>query len=87
MTRRARVHAYALLARRPWVFKSFRASIGNDVTDPLNQNLHLTAQSFSEIDTNGDLAAFADWAAESNDVDYLAPDNFAVSGVRSLEVS
>jgi capsule polysaccharide export protein KpsC/LpsZ len=76
-THLAKVHAYALLIRRQWPFASFRATIGKDVTDPLNQNLHPTARSFADIDRNGDLAAFADWIEDGKDVDYLAPDPLA----------
>jgi hypothetical protein len=70
----AKVHAYALLVRRQWPFTSFRATMGTTVTDPLNQNFHLTSRSFAEIARNGDLAAFADWVESGVDVDYLAPD-------------
>jgi hypothetical protein len=74
---RAKVHAYALLVRRQWTFKSFRASFGSDVTDRLNQNLHPAASTFAEIARNGDLAAFADWVERGEEVDYLAPDPLA----------
>jgi len=76
-TRRAKVHAYALMVQRPWTFSSFRAEIGSDVTNPLNQNLYLSASSFEEIACNGDLTSFADWATDGNAVDYLAPDPLA----------
>ena len=76
-THLARVHAYALLIRRQWPFTSFRATIGTAVTDPLNQNLHPTSRSFAEVAQNGDLAAFADWIENGEDVDYLAPDPLA----------
>jgi hypothetical protein len=74
---RAKVHAYALLVRRQWTFKSFRASFGPVVTDPLNQNLHPTATTFADIARIGDLAAFADWVEHDEEVDYLAPDPLA----------
>ncbi len=76
-THLARVHAYALLVRRQWPFTSFRTTIGADVTDPLNQNLHLAAKSLAEIAGNGDLTAFADWIEHGNDVDNLVPDPLA----------
>jgi hypothetical protein len=78
-THLAKVHAYALLVRRQWPFTSFRATIGSDVTDPLNQNLHLTAQSGAEIAKSKDLAAFVDWIENDKDADYLAPDPLAPS--------
>jgi hypothetical protein len=75
--RRAKVHAYALMARRPWVFKSFRATVGGDITDPLCQNLYVAAKSAEEIARNGDLAAFGHWIAGHSSADYLAPDPLA----------
>jgi hypothetical protein len=76
-THLARVHAYALMVRRPWVFKSFRATVGADVTDPLCQNLHLVARSFEEIERSGDLPAFGDWIEAHGGDDYLAADPLA----------
>jgi hypothetical protein len=78
-THRAKVHAYALMARRPWVFKSFRATVGKDVTDPLCQNLHPAASGFAEIARNGDLAAFGDWIESNGGVDYLSSDPLAAA--------
>jgi hypothetical protein len=69
--RRAKVHAYALLVRRPWVFHSFRSEIGGEVTDPLYQNLVPEVASDAEIACNGDLDAFADWAEDFGSVDFL----------------
>jgi hypothetical protein len=85
-THLARVHAYALLVRRQWPFTSFRATMGSDVTDLLNQNLHLTAKSVSEIAHNGDLAAFADWVEHGKYVDNLAPDPLAPNAVARISV-
>jgi hypothetical protein len=76
-THLAKIHAYALLARRPWQYRSFRSIIGRDITDPMCQNMELTAPSFEMIDRNGDLAAFADWAIGDVEVDFLAPDPLA----------
>ena len=80
----ARVHAYALLALRPWPLTSFRVAIGRDVVDPLNQNLHPTVRSFADIARNGDLAAFADWAEDNTSVDYLTPDPLAQKAPRRV---
>ena len=71
-TRRAKVHAYALFACRPWLYASFRSEFASDPTDPLFQNLYPTVRSQLEIKRNGDLDAFADWATGSDNVDYLA---------------
>lgn len=76
-THRAKVHAYALMVRRPWVFKSFRATVGAEVTDPLCQNLHLVARRFEEIEHNRDLEAFGDWIGAHGSDDYLAADPLA----------
>ncbi len=88
-THRARVHAYALMVRRPWIFNSFRAAIGRNPTDPLNQNLHLVAPGFDRIADNADLAAFADWIEAGEHVDFLSADPFAhvrsVSNLDSVE--
>jgi hypothetical protein len=82
---RAKVHAYALMARRPWVFSSFRATVGSDVTDPLCQNLHVAAKSFAAIADNGDLAAFGDWITNHGGVDYLSVDSLATAKARSAQ--
>jgi len=70
--RRAKVHAYALFVRRPWLYTSFRSEFAPDPTDPLFQNLYPTVRSHLDIRRNGDLDAFADWAVGSHNVDYLA---------------
>jgi hypothetical protein len=74
----ARVHAHALLARRPWVYKSFKTEIGPDVRDPLFQNLVPVAASDVDIRRNADLDEFARWAEQFDEIDYLAPQNSAV---------
>ena len=71
--RRAKVHAHALFIRRPWILRSFELEFGTDVTDPFYQNLHPTVGSDAEIARNGDLDAFADWAADFTSIDYLTP--------------
>jgi hypothetical protein len=84
---RAKVHAYALMVRRPWVFKSFRATVGADVTDPLCQNLHIVANGFADIASNGDLATFGDWIEHHGGVDYLAADPLARAKAPPLEMN
>ncbi|WP_027555984.1 hypothetical protein [Bradyrhizobium sp. Cp5.3] len=69
----ARVHAHALFVRRPWVYKSFRTEIGPNVRDPLFQNLVPLVGADDDIQKNGDLDAFADWAEAYEQIDYLAP--------------
>lgn len=81
IVRRARVHAHALLLRRPWSIRSFQTWIDDDVTDPLNQNLRPRSGCLSEGEWGGDLERFADWLAHSDAIDYLEPalDDIAVS--------
>jgi hypothetical protein len=81
---RAKVHAYALLVRRPWILKSFRATVGSDVTDPLCQNLHVTVRSLTEIEQNGDLPIFGDWIERPAGVDYLAADPLGEAAAVSI---
>ncbi|MFT4276118.1 MAG: hypothetical protein QM576_07140 [Rhodopseudomonas sp.] len=69
---RARVHAHALFALRPWIYRSFRTEIGTDVSDPLFQNLVPTVADDRQIGHNGDLDDFAAWAANPEAIDYLA---------------
>jgi hypothetical protein len=71
----ARVHAHALLVRRPWVYQSFKTEIGPDVCDPLFQNLVPLITCDEDIRYNGDLDEFARWAERSDEIDYLAPSN------------
>jgi len=74
----ARVHAHALFVRRPWVYKSFKTEIGQDIRDPLFQNLVPVVASDADIGRNADLDEFARWAEQSEEIDYLAPQNSAV---------
>jgi len=68
----ARRHAHAVFCRKPWEFRSWKASF-----DPsgrkhmLESNLKLEAHSWEEIDSNGDLRLWAEWAADTSKVDYL----------------
>lgn len=72
MVHRARWHALLVLERRQWPMKSFRPVMTGDFTgqDPLEQNLEIAARSNAEIEKNGDLRKWADWA-ESREIDYL----------------
>lgn len=69
-TRRARVHAHALFRRRPWTYTSFRSVIGDDVTDPLFQNLVAVETENAQFE---DLGVFAQWLEQHTELDYLAP--------------
>ncbi|ABD06247.1 hypothetical protein RPB_1537 [Rhodopseudomonas palustris HaA2] len=71
--RRARVHAHALFALRPWIYRSFRTVIGADPVDPLFQNLVPTVATDGEVAANADLDDFAAWAEQPAAIDYLAP--------------
>ena len=69
---RARVHAHALFVLRPWIYSSFKTEIGTNVSDPLFQNLVPTVATDAEIARIGDLEAFAAWAMQAAEIDYLA---------------
>jgi hypothetical protein len=68
----ARVHAHALFVSRPWIYSSFRTEIGQDMSDPLFQNLVPTVMTNGEIGENIDLDDFAAWAVQPDKIDYLA---------------
>ena len=73
-TLQARRHAHALFRRRPWVFTSFRSTFNlpKQGSHPLAYNFALAARSWAEIDANGDLRRFADWAGDpARPADYL----------------
>ena len=72
---RAKWHAYAAFDLRLWLMKSIRTEFkylakGNF---PLDHNLKLISKSLNEIDQNGDLTEFADWA-ENGNIDFLQED-------------
>lgn len=71
----AKRHAHAIFVRRPWIMKSFRPDYGDysNAANPLALNLHLAARSLEEINSNGDLRLWAEWAADPDKVDYLRP--------------
>ncbi len=72
MVHRARWHALLVLEKRHWPMKTFQPIITGSFTgrDPLELNLEMRARTRAEVEQNGDLSAFADWA-ESHHVDYL----------------
>lgn len=70
VTHRARVHAHALFRRRPWTYWSFRSVIGDDVTDPLYQNLRPVPSAGTGAPPADDLQRFAHWLAQPA-IDYL----------------
>lgn len=72
-TRRARIHAHALLRRRPWTYSSFRTEIGGDVRDPLYQNLRPSRALMNGAAEADDLDRFARWLSQADSVDYLDP--------------
>lgn len=70
--RRAKWHAYAAFALRPWPMLSARAEFRylDQGRAPLDHNLILTVDSLEELERRGDLAAWAEWA-QGDSVDYL----------------
>lgn len=69
---RAKWHAHTAFALRPWPMLSAKAAFrylekGNA---PLDHNLVLMVSSFQELEHNGDLRTWAEWA-QSDAVDYI----------------
>ena len=71
---RAKWHAYTSFLLRPWQMLSARAEFLylKSGHHPLDHKLSLTVSSLSELEENGDLSAWADWA-EGVQTDYIAP--------------
>ena len=70
-THLARVHAHALLKRRPWTMNSFETRIGEDVANPLDQDLRPAVDFYSDKVSATDLDRFAAWRQDTSSVDYL----------------
>ena len=70
----AKKHAYALFLGRPWRFSSFEVGYMSlsKAGHPLNPNVTLRVKSLAELISAPDLVAFADWAADSTDADFMA---------------
>ena len=69
----ARKHAHAIFVKRPWVMKSFRPEFGDysSTQNPLSQNFVLSAQSINEINDNGDLQKWSNWASNRHSIDFI----------------
>lgn len=70
----ARRHAHGVFKLRPWQMKSFRAKFnyGKRGAHPLDHNLLISASTVGEIENNGDLRQWAEWAADvDRGVDFL----------------
>ena len=69
---RAKWHAYAAFILRPWTMVSARAHFNYEKVgqSPLDHNLSLEAHSLKQLDTNGDLGRWRDWALSKN-IDYI----------------
>lgn len=69
---RAKWHAYAAFALRPWPMQSAKASFSyqDQGSAPLDHNLKLAVTSLDELGRLGDLAAWGDWA-EGHAVDFI----------------
>jgi len=71
----AKRHAHTVFCRKPWVFKSWRASFDRSGRKHmLDSNLELAAHSWDEIGDNEDLRLWAEWASDPSQVDYLSPE-------------
>ena len=75
-TRLAKQHAYALFRLRPWSCQTFEMvqvpmeQLGH----PLDHNTIIRARSLQEVADAPDLRAFADWAANAAEGDFLVSD-------------
>jgi hypothetical protein len=68
----AKRHAQAVFLLRHWEMSSFYSSFSEEhTTDSVGQNLHLRASSISELEKNGDLKKWAEWAKDRSLLDYL----------------
>jgi hypothetical protein len=69
----AKRHAYGLFRLRPFRFSSYRAHFEHDRPRyPLRENLELTLRTASDVESAPDLRAFAEWAVDRSQLDYLA---------------
>ena len=71
-TLRAKWHAYAAFALRPWPMLSAKASFSyrEHGSAPLDHNLRLAVASLDELSRRGDLAVWGSWA-EGDTVDFV----------------
>jgi len=71
-TLRAKWHAYAAFALRPWPMLSANAEFmyRDQGRDPMDHNLRLAVASLDELSRRGDLAAWGSWA-EGDTVDFV----------------
>ena len=71
---RAKFHALTIFHHRPWIMKTFRAEFLRNPKgrQALDHNLRLNAASLDEIQANGDLRRWAEWASDPSKVDYLS---------------
>jgi hypothetical protein len=71
-TLRAKWHAYAAFALRPWPMLSAKAEFmyRDQGRDPMDHNLRLAVTSLDELSRRGDLAAWGSWA-EGDTVDFV----------------
>jgi len=69
---RAKWHAYAAFALRPWPMLSAKADFiyRDQGRDPIDHNLRLSVASLDELSRRGDLAAWGSWA-EGDMVDFV----------------
>lgn len=69
----AKRHAHTVFRRRQWRMQSFQSSFDYRPrgSHPLDHNLGFLVNSLAEIERNGDLAHWAAWAADFDEVDYL----------------
>lgn len=70
---RAKWHAYAAFVLRPWTMISAKSCFSYNAQgrSPFDHNLRLTVSSIQDIERNGDLPAWSQWA-QGTEVDFLS---------------
>ncbi len=77
----AKKYAHALFIRRPARFRTFEPTYKslNEVGHPLDHNVAIHVSSFDELAAASDLRAFAEWAIDSRDRDFLTDTDVKVT--------
>lgn len=86
----AKRYAHTLFLRRPCRFHAFQLvyKTFEDLGHPLDHNVAIHARSSAELEAAPDLAAFARWALDTRDLDYLAaPDGSPVEPSAVISVT
>lgn len=77
----AKRYAHTLFLHRPYRFRTFELTYKTlqEIGHPLDHNVAIHACSAAELEAAPDLAAFARWALDTRNLDYLAAPNSAAA--------